>query len=75
MNLPSAPLMAIAQAHETLDALVFRVLGKGASAVAEVFEANPNLADTGVFLPLGQPVVIPLKAMGPSVVPMVQLWT
>lgn len=71
----TAPMIEYAQADETVDALVFRVLGKGASAIEDVLEANPNLADLGLFLPLGQRVVIPVAALGPETTPMIQLWT
>ena len=71
----TAPLIEPAQDGETVDALVFRILGKGAAAVEAVLEANPNLADLGLFLPLGHPVVIPVEASGPVETPMIQLWT
>lgn len=64
-----------AQAGETLDALVWRVLKKGASAVEQVLQANPNLADVGLFLPQGQPVSVPDVASAPAVKPMIQLWS
>lgn len=75
MALIPAPLTVTAKDGETVDALVFRVLGKGATAIEAVLEANPNLADLGLFLPRGQPVVIPVVASGPAVTPMIQLWT
>lgn len=71
----AAPLIEEALAGETVDALVFRVLGKGAAAVEAVLEANPNLADLGLFLPLGHRVVLPVAASGPTETPMIQLWT
>lgn len=70
-----AAMIAHAEAGESVDALVYRVLGKGAAAVEAVLEANPNLADLGLFLPLGHAVVIPVVATGPVTVPMIQLWT
>lgn len=63
-----------ALANETVDALVWRVLRKGASAVEQVFLANPNLADHGLFLPFGLPVVIPGVASGAEVRPQINLW-
>lgn len=70
----AAPLVERALAGETVDQLVWRVLRKGAAAVELVLEANPNLADLGLFLPIGQPVVIPIAASGPTARPMIQLW-
>ncbi|MFN3931627.1 MAG: tail protein X [Brevundimonas sp.] len=69
-----SPLIARALTDETVDALVFRVIGKGSSAVEAVLEANPNLADLGLFLPRDQAVVIPIAAAGPAARPMIQLW-
>lgn len=71
----TAPLIESAQEGETVDGLVFRVLGKGAAAVEAVLAANPNLADLGLFLPLGHPVVIPVAASAPARTPLIQLWT
>ena len=70
----TAPMTVPALAGETVDALVWRVLGLGASAVEQVFQANPNLADAGLFLARGQPVVLPVSATAPAVTPLVQLW-
>lgn len=65
----------LAEAGETVDALVWRILKKGASAVELVLQANPNLADVGLFLPLGQPVSVPDVASTAAVRPMIQLWS
>lgn len=70
----SAPFTARSLAGETVDQLVWRVLGKGASAVEAVLAANPNLADLGLFLPRDQAVVIPMAAAGPAARPLIQLW-
>lgn len=60
---------------ETLDALVWRVLRRSASAVEAVLRANPGLADQGPFLSRGQLVEIPEEASAPVSRPLVQLWT
>lgn len=70
-----APLSVPARAGETVDALVFRILGKGPGAVERVLEANPNLADHGLFLPEGTPVMLPVSASAPVERPIVQLWS
>lgn len=70
-----APMIEPAVAGETVDQLVYRVLGKGSPAVEQVLEANPNLADLGLHLPRGTPVVIPVAASGPADLPQIQLWT
>lgn len=70
-----ATLTELSQAGETVDQLVWRVLGRGASAVEAVLEDNPGLADLGLFLPRGVAVRIPVASAGPAVTPLVQLWT
>lgn len=70
----TSPMTVRALAGETVDALVWRVLGLGASAVEQVFEANPNLADAGLFLARDQRVVLPVSATAPAATPLVQLW-
>lgn len=51
-----------AVAGDTLDALVWREIGKGPGAVEAVLEANRGLADLGPVLPRGTAVVIPAAA-------------
>ncbi|MEH6698295.1 MAG: tail protein X [Brevundimonas sp.] len=63
-----------AEAGETVDALVYRTLGKGSPAVEQVMTANPNLADQGPFLTAGQRVVIPAVATTPATPPTINLW-
>lgn len=60
---------------ETVDQLVWRVLGLASPAVERVLAANPQIADAGQFLALGQGVVIPADARRPATAPMTQLWT
>lgn len=62
-------------AGETVDALVWRAVGKGPGAVEAVLEANPGLAARGPVLVEGQLVAIPtVKASEAAVVPLIQLW-
>ena len=60
---------------ETVDQLVWRVLGLASPAVERVLAANPQIADAGQFLALGQRVAIPAAARRPATAPMTQLWT
>lgn len=71
----NAPLRVQALQDEPIDALVYRILRKGAGAVEAVLAVNPNLADLGPRLPRGTTVVIPVAASGPVQRPMVQLWS
>jgi phage tail protein X len=70
----AAPMTVTAQDGETLDALVWRVLGRGPGAVEPVLEANPGLADLGCVLPRGRKVLIPVAADAPAATPSVSLW-
>jgi phage tail protein X len=67
---------AKAQQGETLDALCWRVLGQTAFVVEQALELNRDLADQGVFLTEGQPIILPIVL--PYTVPepqIVQLWS
>jgi phage tail protein X len=68
-------MIASALQNETVDQLVWRVNGGGASAVEAVLRANPGLAGLGPFLPEGRAVTIPDTA-APSAEPvqLVNLW-
>lgn len=52
---------AVSQSGETLDALLWRVIGATA-ALATVYAANPGLAALGPILPAGTEVTIPTAA-------------
>ncbi|MCW2395191.1 MULTISPECIES: tail protein X [unclassified Sphingobium] len=45
---------------ETLDALVWRVLGKGSGTVEQVLEANRDIAGAGALLAEGREIILPL---------------
>lgn len=68
----AAALIVRARAGETLDALVWRVVGT--SAVEPVLEANPGLAALGTLLPEGLAVALPAAAAAPSEPSVPQLW-
>lgn len=60
---------------ETLDALVWRVLGVGAGTVEEVLELNRDLAEGGAVLAEGQTIILPMSIT--SAIPtreIIQLW-
>ncbi|MFT4091309.1 MAG: tail protein X [Asticcacaulis sp.] len=65
-----------ARAHqgETLDALVWRVLAKGAGVVEQVMILNPGICENGPILPTGREVILPIIPTDPPVRDMVQLW-
>jgi phage tail protein X len=55
-----ATFAAFALQGETLDALVWRVLGAGSGVVEQALELNRDLAALGPVLPEGMPVTLPL---------------
>jgi len=66
---------ARAMQGETLDALVWRVLGAGSGTVEKVLELNRDIAAIGAVLPEGHAVTLPLMTSVP--VPdrkIIQLW-
>lgn len=68
-----AAIVAHVLAGETVDALVWRVLGS--ATVEPVLEANPGLAAAGPFLPEGQAVTLPEIVQAPAAAAeLVQLW-
>lgn len=69
------PMTARAHEGETLDQLVWRATGGGASAVELVLTANPGLAGLGPFLPENHAVLIPDTATAAlEPLALVQLW-
>lgn len=58
---------------ETLDYICFKHYGKTNGVVEQVFEANPNLAELGVVLPISTVVLLP-DIEAPSVPEVVRLW-
>lgn len=54
-----ATFTARALQGETLDALVWRVLGRGAGTVERVLDLNPGIAALGAILPEGHRVTLP----------------
>ena len=67
------PIIARAQAGDTLDALVDRAVGRTSGVVEAVLLANPGLADL-VVLPQGAAVTIPAAAQAPPAADLIDLW-
>lgn len=70
-------MIALAQDGETVDALVWRVLGRTAVVTELVFATNPGLPDLGVTLPGGTPVDLTAAAAIAATPPrreVVNLW-
>lgn len=59
---------------ETVDALCWRVIGRTDGVVEAVLDANPGLADAGLFLPVGFEVEIPDTSEITGTAPLVQLF-
>lgn len=43
--------------YDTVDAICWREYGRSSGVVEKVLEANPQLAELGVFLPMGTQVI------------------
>lgn len=71
----AATFTAAAEQGETLDALVWRVLGAGSGVVEQVYELNRDLAELGAVLPEGREIILPAAIANPVTTrEMVQLW-
>jgi len=68
--------MAIVRANqnETVDAICWRHYGRTAGVTEAVLEANPGLADIGIVLPTGHPVILPELEEQAEQVGTVNLW-
>lgn len=60
---------------ETLDALLYRVVGATAGITEQVLELNPGLADQGPILAEGTAVLIPEAPPQTRRIETIQLWT
>lgn len=71
-------MIAIAQDGETLDALVWRTLGRTAVLTERTFAANPGLAQLGAQLPGGTRVdltdIVEAALAAPEQRQLVSLW-
>ena len=67
-------MTVLARAGESLDALVWRATGQGASATELTLAASPGLAARAAALPEGTAVIIPDLPATSDQVDLVQLW-
>jgi phage tail protein X len=66
---------ATAEQNESLDGLVWRVLGAGSGVVERVLELNRGIADIGALLPEGTVVTLPVLTTTPvAETNIVKLW-
>ena len=69
-------VQATAQQGETLDAIVWRVLGAWSGGIVEqAYELNRDLADIGAVLPEGRLVILPaLSSAAANSLDIIKLW-
>lgn len=63
----------IANQHDSVDAICWRVYGRTLGVVEAVLAANPNLAQLGPILPIGTKVVLPIN-VPPPIIATINLW-
>ncbi|WP_337049259.1 tail protein X [Serratia fonticola] len=66
-------MQVMAQQRETLEMICYRHYGKTAGVTEAVMDANPGIADVGVFLPYGYAVEMPDQVAAPTA-DTVKLW-
>lgn len=64
----------IAIQNDTIDAICWRYYGRSAGVVEKVLEANPQLAQLDVFLPMGTQVTLPDINTPEQVQQTINLW-
>lgn len=64
----------IALQYDTVDAICWREYGRSSGIVEKVLEANPKLAEFGVFLPMGTEVFLPDIETAQQIKQTIQLW-
>lgn len=70
-------MRVIAHQGDTLDALLWRAVGRIGALLQATLDANPGLAALGEVLPHGTPVDIPDAALATPAAtdqPLIQLW-
>ena len=60
--------------YDTIDAICWREYGRSSGIVEKVLEANPKLAELGVFLPMGTEVFLPDIETAQQIKHTIQLW-
>lgn len=67
-------MLVAALAGESLDALIWRALGRSGDVEERVLAATPGLAAIALALPAGHSVALPDLDPGPPQVDLIQLW-
>lgn len=67
-------MIVIAHQGDTVDLICHRHLGRTASVVERVLEANPGLAALGPVLPMGTALDLPDSAPAAVQEDLIQLW-
>lgn len=60
--------------NDTVDAICWRFYGRSSGVVEAVLTANPNLAQHGVFIPMGTPIHLPDIQSQQNTKQSIQLW-
>lgn len=60
--------------NDTIDSICWRYYGRSAGVVEKVLEANSQLADIGVILPIGTSVILPDIDTPQQTRQTIQLW-
>lgn len=60
--------------NDTIDSICWRVYGRSSGVVERVLEANPQLVDFGVILPLGTEISLPDLETPQQTKQTIQLW-
>ncbi|WP_038342998.1 tail protein X [Acinetobacter sp. A47] len=60
--------------HDTIDSICWRIYGRSSGVVEKVLEANPQLADFGVILPIGTEINLPDLDTPQQTKQTIQLW-
>ncbi|MBV6561949.1 tail protein X [Acinetobacter baumannii] len=64
----------IAIQNDTVDSICWREYGRSSGVVEMVLEANPQLAEFGVFIPMGTKIILPDIETPQLTKQTIQLW-
>ncbi|AXX46030.1 tail protein X [Acinetobacter baumannii] len=64
----------IAIQNDTVDSICWREYGRSSGVVEMVLEANPQLAEFGVFIPMGTQIILPDIETPQLTKQTIQLW-
>lgn len=68
------PKTITALQNDTVDEICWREYGRSSGVVELVLEANPKLADFGVFIPMGTEITLPDIETPQQIKQSIQLW-